>query len=392
MGNEVSNCCGPTKDFSAVGAHYNQTAQTQAYVPVHTAQPHELRGMFHSAAERGDVQRLANIMRQKKVHLDDFDQSGNTALHKAAWHGHLPVCRVLVKYGANVRVGNRSGKTALNFAVQRGNRECAQYLEDIVSLPDPAEVKRKFRAKVKTSNCARVFGPRASIRGRHMLIPGVPESQCQDDHVCDENDPTPFSDARWGAKSYAQPNYGLVSNVTTVHAPRPELKVEVPARRHTDYVDDAFYSGRLTDRAESNEGQKLAKAFPSPRAQPTTDGYWQVESPASRAWVYQSTEAPHHSQFSAMSSTPRQPVLRSGLSVSAELGFTQGSAPLQGKPVDIWGGDNASVFSPSGRQESAYQSPSVHTTPRARMPSPRTHMQSHVMGKQHQPLPSVAYV
>jgi len=210
----------------------------------------EHRMAFHRAAEVGDINRLRAILRLKKVMIDDLDASGNTALHKAAWHGHILACRFLVKNGAKVQLGNRHGKTALHFAVQRCHQDCAQFLQDIVHLPDPAEVKRKFRKNVKTSNCAKVFGPRTSQRATAMLIPGVPESQLRDDLCSADTESTPYSDAAvWNlhghAKRHDVPPLPLAQGMSGL-----SIKPKIQIAGFSDVSEDAFHSGKSTARAD----------------------------------------------------------------------------------------------------------------------------------------------
>eukprot|EP00961_Rhodomonas_salina_P187890 2535817-Rhodomonas_salina.1 len=114
------------------------------------------QALMHRCAQVGDINRLRGIIRQKLVKLDCADPNGNTALHKAAWHGHLLICRLLVREGASARLLNQRNQTAHSLAKQRSRTECADFLDDIMNLPAPEVVREKFRKKVRTSNCAKV--------------------------------------------------------------------------------------------------------------------------------------------------------------------------------------------------------------------------------------------
>jgi len=162
-----------------------------------------------------------------------------------------------------------------------------------------------------------------------MLIPGVPESQCDDDA-----EPSPISDAAcWGV-------HNAETAAATNQAPRPALSLELPAKQAPPEVaDDSYHSGRSTARAESSKGaQQLAKGFPSPKvhAQDT----WQVEPAVSRPRYIQAAETPK-SRFAASPSRVT--------GVSAELTFAkQQIAPRfgGGKPADIWGMERPEYLSP----------------------------------------------
>jgi ankyrin repeat protein len=52
-------------------------------------------------------------------------------LRSAAWCGHLDVVRVLLEYGADATMPNpENGKTALDFARERGHEEIVALLRD----------------------------------------------------------------------------------------------------------------------------------------------------------------------------------------------------------------------------------------------------------------------
>ena len=57
------------------------------------------------------------------------NRHGDTVLHVAARHGHLPVIRhIHEKLGAGLTHVNLDGKSALHEAAQHGHVECAEYL------------------------------------------------------------------------------------------------------------------------------------------------------------------------------------------------------------------------------------------------------------------------
>ena len=56
-------------------------------------------------------------------------KDGNTALHRAAYHGRASTCRVLVDEGASLTAVNGFDQTPLEKAKARGNAECMAILE-----------------------------------------------------------------------------------------------------------------------------------------------------------------------------------------------------------------------------------------------------------------------
>ena len=66
----------------------------------------------------------------KLANLDIGDRSGKTALHHAAYNGHLEMLSLLLVKGANVKAVNKREKTALHLAAFMGIRreKCALLL------------------------------------------------------------------------------------------------------------------------------------------------------------------------------------------------------------------------------------------------------------------------
>lgn len=100
-------------------------------------------------AQRGDEEALREMLAKPSssssfctVSPDARDGNGNSAAHRAAEGGSLPVLRMLFEsFGLDVRTCvNREFKTCLHCACQNGQYECAKYLLD--SGADPDALKR----------------------------------------------------------------------------------------------------------------------------------------------------------------------------------------------------------------------------------------------------------
>ena len=53
---------------------------------------------------------------------------GNTALHRASYHGHLEIVQLLLCQGADVNIRDNHGSTALDLASYRGRLNVADCL------------------------------------------------------------------------------------------------------------------------------------------------------------------------------------------------------------------------------------------------------------------------
>lgn len=75
------------------------------------------RGIWY-AAQHGDLERVEVLARRG---VDVRDRGGYTALHYAARNGHVAVCKLLLRKGADANAKTRSGgATALHRAASAG--------------------------------------------------------------------------------------------------------------------------------------------------------------------------------------------------------------------------------------------------------------------------------
>src|SRR5262249_16070491 len=81
------------------------------------------------AAEKLDRDKLAALLEQK-VDVNAPQVDGMTALHWAAYLDDLPLAKLLVSAGANVKVENCYAVTPLSLACTNGNSELVELLLD----------------------------------------------------------------------------------------------------------------------------------------------------------------------------------------------------------------------------------------------------------------------
>ncbi|XP_053574966.1 diacylglycerol kinase iota isoform X2 [Bombina bombina] len=91
----------------------------------------ETGSLLHVAAREGHSEIVQYILQQGPSDLLEMAErtTGETALHKAAFHRHRRVCQILVDGGACVLVKDAKGKTPYDKAQEAGETELASYLE-----------------------------------------------------------------------------------------------------------------------------------------------------------------------------------------------------------------------------------------------------------------------
>jgi hypothetical protein len=74
---------------------------------------------LHVAALHGHKAFVDKLLDQL-FNINLKDDSGNSALHLAAWNAHIDIMRMLIRAGANVNEQNAEGNTPLHFVAQFG--------------------------------------------------------------------------------------------------------------------------------------------------------------------------------------------------------------------------------------------------------------------------------
>lgn len=94
----------------------------KANEPVQRVEPENI----FSAAKKGNLEEVVSYLTQGSI--DDVDEDGKTALHVACENGQYAVAAYLLKQGANTKLLDHDGRSALNYAKLSGNKELIKLL------------------------------------------------------------------------------------------------------------------------------------------------------------------------------------------------------------------------------------------------------------------------
>ncbi|CAK6433444.1 unnamed protein product [Pipistrellus nathusii] len=87
--------------------------------------------VFQEAVRRGNTQELQSLLQNMtscEFNVNSFGPEGQTALHQSVIDGNLELVKLLVKFGADIRLANRDGWSALHIAAFGGHQDIALYL------------------------------------------------------------------------------------------------------------------------------------------------------------------------------------------------------------------------------------------------------------------------
>ncbi|CAG0891703.1 unnamed protein product [Darwinula stevensoni] len=91
------------------------------------------------ALRGGDCRKLQEILQTCHGNVNFFDPEGQTALTQSCLDGNFEAVKLLVGYGADVRLANRDGWSPLHIAAYMGSSDVVMYL---LSRQNANEVRR----------------------------------------------------------------------------------------------------------------------------------------------------------------------------------------------------------------------------------------------------------
>ncbi|XP_078531581.1 NAD-capped RNA hydrolase NUDT12 [Lissotriton helveticus] len=110
----------------------------------------DIISQFHNLAALGDAARLSVLLCHASSIINETAKNGWTALMYAARNGHFDVVQVLLKYGCDKSLVNKSKQTALDIAKFWGHKHVANLLASIKGghkpwfLPDAVEEHENY--------------------------------------------------------------------------------------------------------------------------------------------------------------------------------------------------------------------------------------------------------
>lgn len=78
--------------------------------------------------EKGNVELVKFLLDSRNARPNVRSYHGETAIHKAAFHGNVELCRMLHSHGADVNVEDKGGNTALHYAALQGHTHACDLL------------------------------------------------------------------------------------------------------------------------------------------------------------------------------------------------------------------------------------------------------------------------
>ncbi|SEG14966.1 hypothetical protein SAMN05216223_103408 [Actinacidiphila yanglinensis] len=125
------------------------SASGPAGEPAHDPEVLQLASQAFDLARKGDTDKLAAYV-DAGVPVDLTNDSGDSLVMLAAYHGHTPAVHALIQRGAEVDRANDRGQTPLAGAVFKGERDVISALMDAGADPSAGSPS--------AIDTARVFG------------------------------------------------------------------------------------------------------------------------------------------------------------------------------------------------------------------------------------------
>jgi catalase (peroxidase I) len=99
---------------------------------IHQLEKSSGRSALHKAAFWGHVETVHYLSHDLKMNVNQQDYNGDTAMHDAVRFNHVKVVEALLSAGANVNVKNREGRNVYDVAVQYEKHDLANILKSKV--------------------------------------------------------------------------------------------------------------------------------------------------------------------------------------------------------------------------------------------------------------------
>ena len=84
--------------------------------------------LFTLVARQGDLRVVRELLLEHGADINHGNNAGYTALHWAAYEGHVDVVKLLLKHGADINRGNHNGTAALSLAAYSGQTDVVKLL------------------------------------------------------------------------------------------------------------------------------------------------------------------------------------------------------------------------------------------------------------------------
>jgi hypothetical protein len=112
-----------------------------AKADVHQVEPTSGRTALHKAAFWGHVDMVRYLVNEAKLNLHAKDNYGDTALHDASKFGHAAVAKILLDAGADPSLTNHNGHCSVALAKEHGKA-------DVLALLNAKAQDKKHRSKL----------------------------------------------------------------------------------------------------------------------------------------------------------------------------------------------------------------------------------------------------
>jgi uncharacterized protein len=80
------------------------------------------------AAEQKRLKVVQLLAAQPGIQIDARSVNGTTALHRAAAQGFAAIAQMLIQWGADVKISDNEGRTALDYAHETGHPQLLEGL------------------------------------------------------------------------------------------------------------------------------------------------------------------------------------------------------------------------------------------------------------------------